>query len=179
MKILFYSILFFCSLPTINAQQLGLQVKSFPGLAYKGGGGSFYGGGGFELQYQHDFGNDRLRGGLEYRMVDWGNQTGLNLGYNMTFWERTVWRVSGTSGIQLGLALFRSNPLFAWSLEYSPEIEWQSAQRFFANLSLGLRYTNSPKYKNFGSVNAVFELPVTLGFGFRLGKREKKEDSGY
>lgn len=175
MKILFYSLLFFCSISVVNAQQIDFQLKSFPGIAYKGGGGSFYGGGGFELQYQHDFGKDRLLGGLEYRMVDWGNQTGLNLGYNMSFWERNTWRVSGTSSIQLGLALFRSNPLFAWSLEYAPEIEWQSAKRFFANLSLGLRYTNSPNYKKFGSVNAVFELPVSLGIGFRLGKEKPVE----
>ncbi len=164
----------FCSIATLEAQQIGLHLKSFPGVAYSGDGGGFYGGGGFELQYQHELGKNRVRAALEYRMVDWGNQTGLNLGYNIAYWQKKEWRVSGTSGLQLGLALFREKPLFAWALEYTPEIEWQSAKRFFANLSLGVRYTNSPPYKNFGAINSVFEIPITIGFGFKLGKKTKE-----
>lgn len=168
MKQLLYTFVFFCLLNTLSAQQISLNFESFPGVAYRGGGGYFYGGGGLELTYQHDLGKGRLRGGLEYRMIDWGNQASINAAYNVTYYEREAWRISGTSGLQLGLALFREKPLFAWGLEYSPEVEWQSGKRFFANASLGIRYTNSPKYKNYGNINSVLELPVRVGWGFRL-----------
>ncbi len=171
MKKIFYTFIFLSAFQFLNAQQIGLNFESFPGVAYGGGGGYFYGGGGFELAYQHDFKQGRIRGGLEYRIVDWGNQTGINAAYNHPYYVRGQWRVSGSSGIQLGLALFRERPLFAWALEYSPELEWQSNKRFFANMSFGIRYTNSPKYKNYGKINAVLELPVKIGFGFRLGSK--------
>lgn len=170
MKKIFYTFLVFCTIHTLHAQQISLNFESFPGVAYRGGSGYFYGGGGFELAYQHDFKQGRIRGGLEYRIVDWGNQIGVNAAYNHPYFVRNAWRISGTSGVQLGLALFREKPLFAYALEYSPEAEWQSAKRFFANVSLGIRYTNSPKYKNYGTINSVLELPLKVGFGFRLGQ---------
>jgi len=170
MKQLRYIFIFFCVTTTLSAQQISLNFESFPGVAYSGGSGYFYGGGGLELAFQYDLRKGRIRGGLEYRMIDWGNQTSINAGYNMTYYVRNAWRISGTSGLQLGLALFREKPLFAWGLEYSPEVEWQSGKRFFANASLGIRYTNSLKYKNYGNINSVLELPVRIGWGFRLGK---------
>ncbi len=171
MKKLVLSIFIFCLINTLNAQQIALNFESFPGVAYRGGGGYFYGGGGLEVTYQHDFKQGRIRGGLEYRIIDWGNQIGLNVAYNHPYFVHNAWRVSGTSGLQLGLALFRQRPLFVYGLEYSPEVEWQSGKRFFANAGLGIRYTNSPKYRNFGTINSVLELPIKIGFGFRLGKR--------
>ena len=161
----------FCLINTINAQQIALNFESFPGVAYSGGGGYFYGGGGLEVTYQHDFKQGRIRGGLEYRMIDWGNQMAINAAYNHPYYVRDRWRISGTSGLQLGLALFRVNPLFVYGLEYSPEIEWQSGKRFFANASIGIRYTNSPRYRDYGTINSVLELPIKVGFGFRLGER--------
>ncbi len=171
MKQLLYTFIFFCLAMSLSAQQISLNFESFPGVAYRGGGGYFYGGGGFELTYQQDLGKDRIRGGLEYRIIDWGNQVSINAAYNMTYYTQKAWRISGTSGLQLGLALFRQTPLFAWGLEYTPEVEWQSQKRFFANAGLGIRFTNSPKYRNYSSINSVWELPVRIGWGFRLGKK--------
>ncbi len=157
----------------LQAQQVSLNTIYFPGVAYNGGGGLFYGGFGQEITYQHDIGKHRFRGGLEYRSVDWGNQIALNTAFNPTYLRKGQFRVSGTTNLQLGFALFRQNPLFVWALEYSPELEWQSNKRFFANFSLGFRYTNSPKYKDYGNINAVWELPLKLGWGFRFGNLNK------
>lgn len=175
MKKILYIFIVLCTIHSLEAQQISLNFESFPGISYRGGGGYFYGGGGLEVAYQQDFKKGRIRGGLEYRIIDWGNQVGINAAYNHPYYVRGQWRVSGTSGLQLGLALFRGKSLFAWAIDYSPELEWQSNKRFFANFSLGIRYTNSPKYKNYGSINSVLELPLKVGFGFRLGKVEKLE----
>jgi len=168
-KTIFYTLFFFAISTTINAQQIALNTLSFPGL----GQGGFYGGGGFELNYQHDFKQGRIRGGLEYRIIDWGNQTTVNAGYNHPYYLKNQFRISGTTGFQLGLALFRPRPLFVWGIEYLPEVEWQSNKRFFAHAEFGIRYTNSPKYKKYGTINSVLELPIKIGLGFRLGKREQ------
>lgn len=168
-KIIFYILFFFATSTTIHAQQIGLNVLSFPGL----GQGGFYGGGGFELNYQHDVRQGRVRGGLEYRIIDWGNQMSLNAAYNHPYFVKNQFRISGTTGFQLGVALFRPRSLFVWGIEYLPEVEWQSNKRFFAHVGLGIRYTNSPKYKKYAAINSVLELPIKVGFGFRLGKKEE------
>jgi len=170
MKQLLYIFAFFCLVNTLSAQQISLNFESFPGVAYSGGSGYFYGGGGLELAYQQDLGKGRLRGGLEYRIIDWGNQGSLNAGYNFRYYTNGAWRISGTSGVQLGFAFFRSAVPFVWGLEYVPELEWQSSKRFFANIGIGIRYTNNTQYRSYSSINALLELPVRIGWGLRLGE---------
>lgn len=157
----------------IQAQQMGFSVLSFPGIATNVGAGYFYDGGGFDLNYQHDLGKGRLVGGVEYRMINWGNQIALNMGYNFSYWAEAHWRFSGTTAAQIGLALFYQKPLIIWALEYMPQMEWQSEKRFFANLGIGFRFSNSPSYKRYGEINTTFNLPIKIGVGFRLGKRNK------
>lgn len=169
-KIIFISILTFSIFNQLKAQQISLSFQSFPGIAYSGNTGAFYGGGGLELAYQQDYKKGRIRTALAYRTIDWGNQIALNTGYNLPYFSRNQWRVSGTSELHLGLALFREKPLFTWAVGYLPELEWQSKKRFFTSLSFGILYTNSPKYRQFSDINSVVELPFKIACGFRLGK---------
>lgn len=167
----------FLSPNSANAQQISIQFLSFPGITHTNGSGYFYGGGGLSLAYQKNIGSNqkyKILLGLEYRMIDWGNQAVLNIGYNhpylMAAGSKKNLRLSGNVSTQFGAALFREKPLFVWSAEYIPEIEWFSRKRFFASLGVGLRYTNCPKYKNYGNINSVLEIPIKLSLGFKTGK---------
>ena len=169
------SLVFLSSVPT-NAQQISVQFLSFPGIAHTNGSGYFYGGSGLNLAYQRNSGSNqkyKMLVGLEYRTIDWGNQIGLNIGFNHPYLitdSKKNLRLSGNVSTQFGTALFREKPLFVWSAEYIPEIEWASRKRFFASLGIGLRYTNCPKYKNYGSINSVLEIPIKVSLGFKTGK---------
>jgi len=165
----------FCCLKTISiqAQQLSLKGLSFLGVATNTTRGYFYDGGGFELNYQHDIWKGRVVAGIEYRMINWGNQVGLNMGYNLPFYKKNQWRLSATLSAQVGMALFSPKPLAAWGVELLPSVEWQSKKRFFLQLDFGFRMNHCPAYKDYGSINMVFDMPIKIGIGFRLGKFKK------
>lgn len=153
-------------------QELSVRTLSFPGLAYRGGGGYFYGGGGVELAFQNELPLGAYRVGVEYRIIDWGNQVGLNLGYVHPYWQEERWHLSGLANLQLGLAPFHQGSLFTWAIGYSGLFRWQTKKRAFYEAGLGLRYSNSPAYEAFGPINRLLEVPVRVGVGWKLGNRK-------
>lgn len=158
---------------TAKAQQLSLRPLSFLGIATNVGTNYFYNGGGFELSYQHDYWKGRISGGLEYRMINWGNQVGLNIGYNLPFWTKKQWRASVTAHAQIGWALFVQKTLAVWGFEAIPQIEWKSKKAFFVMIGVGLRFSHNPVYEQFGSINATLDIPIKVGIGFRLNNKKK------
>lgn len=168
-------VFFFMINTTTSAQQLSLKPLSFLGIATNLGGEYHYNGGGFELAYQHDVWKGRVVGGLEYRMINWGNQIGINLGYNMPFWTKGQWRASVSAQAQIGWALFHQKSLFVWGLECIPQIEWHSNKAFFASLGFGIRYTNCPAYENYGLLTSAIDLPIKIGLGFYLNNKKRKQ----
>jgi hypothetical protein len=168
-------VLFFMINTTTSAQQLSLKPLSFLGVATNLGGEYYYDGGGFELAYQHDLWKGRVIGGLEYRMVNWGNQVGVNFGYNMPFWTKGQWRASVSVQTQFSWALFYQKSLLVWGIECIPEIEWHSNKAFFATLGFGIRYTNCPAYQNYGDIHNVIDLPIKIGLGFYLNNKKRKQ----
>lgn len=182
---LVFFVLFFCGLlysNTLQAQddfpnytnntapRIAVRSLAFLGIATNERGEYFYNGGGLELTYQHPLGKGGLTGGLEYRMINWGNQVALNIGYDIPYWQSGSWKLSGLTSLQAGLALFQQRPLFVWGAEYVPQLQWQSKRRFFANLGIGIRMTNNPAYSNYGSINFTVDVPIKIGIGFRLGQ---------
>ena len=165
MKKELYSILFLVltSIYTARAQQLGFRTLSFLGIANNIESDFHYNGFGLDLFYRHDVWKGRVTSSLEYRMIGWGNQLGLNIGYNLPFWQENQWRASATLSLQGGLALFRPQSLGVIGVEGLAEIEWQSKKRFFATLSLGIRYSNSPAYLRYGLINTNIDIPIKLG----------------
>ena len=166
-RILYFCFLFIFSL-SLSAQELQFNTLSFNGFAYNEGNGYFYGGGGLETAYIHPIGEGALHFGAEYRLVDWGNQLSLSLGYRGDYWQKEAWTISGLTKVQLGSALFNNGSLFAWGLSYQAQARWQSGKRFFGTMGLGIRYSNAPGYKEFGAINRLWELPIQIGMGFRL-----------
>lgn len=168
-------VFFFMINTTTSAQQLSLKPLSFLGIATNLGGEYHYNGGGFELAYQHDVWKGRVVGGLEYRMINWGNQVGINLGYNMPFWTKGQWRASVSVQTQIAWALFYQKSLFVWGLECIPQIEWHSNKAFFASLGFGIRYTNCPAYENYALLTSAIDLPIKIGLGFYLNNKKRKQ----
>jgi hypothetical protein len=160
------------AMTSLSAQEISLRTLSFPGLAYRAGAGYFYGGGGLELAFQKDLPRGAYRLGLEYRIIDWGNQVGLNLGYVHPYLQGERWQLSGLANLQLGLVPFYQKSLLSWAIGYHGLFRWQSKKRAFYEAGLGIRYSNSPGYVEFGPINRLFEVPVRVGVGWKLGNRK-------
>lgn len=171
-KVLYATILFSILSTNLLSQHLEFNTKSFFGLWHNQGTEYFYNGSAIELLYEHPLAKGTLRTGLEYRSIDWGNQASLNLGYVLPHATNQKWDLNGVMSTGLGFALFRENPLFVWSLGYMPEIVFRKNKRINLSVGLGIRYTNSPGYKDFGSINQVLDFPFKIGLKF-MGKKKK------
>lgn len=169
-----YSLFLILLLPSsMLAQELQFNLLSFNGLSHNEGSGYYYGGGGLETAYLHPIGEASLHLGGEYRIVDWGNQLTFSLGYKNDYWHKGDWSIAGLSKVQLGAALFNNGSLVAWGLSYQLQGRWQSQGRFYGTLGFGIRYSNAPRYKDYGAIYRLWELPIQIGMGFLLGENGK------
>ena len=65
-----------------------------------------------------------------------------------------------------------TSSLVVWSVDYMPEFTWRTHKRFNYSVGLGIRYTSSPAYDNYGAINQVLDFPIKLGMRFNLRKPE-------
>ena len=161
---------------TSNAQQIEFNSKSFYGAWNSQGSEYFYGGGGAELIYEHPINMGSLRTGVELRSVNWGNQATLQLGHKHLYSSSEKWSLAGVGSVGLGAALFYDNPLFTWSADYSGVFTYFRNKRTSLNIGLGVRYTNSPAYREYGQINKVFEFPLQLGISYSLKKETSSSE---
>ena len=150
------------------SQTIALNTKSFYGIWQNEGGYYNYGGGGFELLYEHALTKGALRGGLEFRTIDWGNQLALNIGYKAPYILKDKWSLSGLTSASFGLALFVNNPLFVYAIDYMPVFTWLRHKRMDFDMGFGIRFTHSPGYSNYGKINQVLDLPLKIGMRYHL-----------
>lgn len=123
--------------------------------------------------YEHALKKGALRPGIELRSVNWGNQTTMNLGYRAGYISKDNWMLSGITTMGLGFALFQQNPLFVWSVGYMPVLTWLRHKKVDFTAGFGIRYTNSPAYRNYGKINQVLEFPIKIGLVFNLQKNQQ------
>lgn len=160
-------------LATAQAQYASLRLSGCPGFAHAQGGESFYGGYGLGLHYEHTIHErGRILGALEFRSIQWGNQLALNLGYDYAYVSEGPWRLGARAQLQAGSALFGSGGLFVVGGEVGTVFQWKSPKAFFAVLGVGLRYTTCPSFAEYSSIFSVWEVPLTVGFGFKFGNRK-------
>jgi len=158
----------------VSAQEIEFNIKSYPGIWNNASAEWFNGGGGAALFYNHPLPKNSIRGGLEFRSIDWGNQASFSLGYDAVYLLKEKWSLNGISSVGIGMALFRPNPLMVWSVEYLGEFNWLTKKRFNLSVGLGIRYSHNPAYKKYGAINQVLEFPVKIGFGYFLKKSENQ-----
>ncbi len=162
--------IFLLSSTVINAQRISLSSPGFLGFANNVGAGYFYDGGNLGLNYQHDLGTGAVQAGINYRWIHWGAQVAISGGYSRPLWQQGPWQAELASNAELGLALFRPQPLFVWGISSIPNIRWQSKKAFYASLGLGLQFNHCPAYRNYGAINWTLDVPIQLAIGFRLKK---------
>lgn len=156
-----------------SAQYLSLKGMGFLGIANNSGAEYFYNGGGFALSYQQELTEtSRLNGGVEYRIINWGHQVALQLGYDYAYWQQGPWRAAAFGQVQAGSALYVQKGLFTWGAGVGSSLEWKSPKAFFASLSFGARVSHCPAYLEYGGINVTLDLPIQLGIGFKLGNRK-------
>lgn len=173
-KIILISILFFLILLKANGQNFEVNTKSYYGLWNKASSGYFYGGGGLELSYNYPINKGAIQSGIEFRSINWGNQISLQVGYNASYLNREKWSLNGVSSVGVGFALFHDNPLFVWSIDYTPEFILLKHKKLNIGVGIGVRYTHSPAYKDYGAINQVFEMPIRLGFKFNIASSQNE-----
>lgn len=157
----------------LQAQYVSFCVSGYPGFAHTQGSESFYGGYGFGLHYEHTLNKQgRLLGAVEFRSIQWGNQLAINLGYDYAYVVEGPWRLGARAQIQAGSALFSNGGLFVFGGEVGTMLQWKSPKAFFAALGVGLRHTACPAFAAYSSIASVWEVPLTVGIGFKLGNRK-------
>jgi hypothetical protein len=169
-QIVFLAIFIYFFAASAQSQSVNFNTNSFYGLWQNEGGGYFYSGGGFDLLYIHPLKKGALQTGLAFRTVNWGNQVSLNMGYQAPYILKEKWSLSGVTSADFGLALFVDNSLFVYSVDYIPVFTLHRNKRFDFEAGLGIRFTHSPAYINYGKINQVVDIPIKLGLKYSLGE---------
>jgi len=171
-KILITAVVSTLMIPLVIGQNIEVNNKLFYGVWNNEFSEYFYGGTGLEILYLSKLKKVRIKNGLEFRSVNWGNQVSVINGISVTYVTRDQWSLHGNTSIGLGLALFVDNPLLVWSVGYMPEVILLKKRKLKLIVGAGIRYTSSPSYKDYGSIHQVLELPVKFGLQFQLGKKK-------
>lgn len=155
------------------SQSIELNTGSYYGPWQNESGGYYYGGGSFELLYEHPMNKGALLGGIEFRTIDWGNQVTLKMGYSASYIQKTKWSLTGITSAGMGVALFVKNPLFVYSVDYMPVFTWCRNKRFDYSVGFGIRFTHCPTYRNYGKINQLIELPLKIGVKYKLNYKKE------
>lgn len=175
MKILFA--LIFCAGTTLSLQaQLGggvgyVRLKSFQRIAYQNKPSLAWSGaalaGGYQLMLNR---KHRWDVGAEIGFLEWGGQalyaTGPLLNYKV---HR---KITLHTGLQVynGLVFFRPKPLYTVAGEWQGGLTGKVDKWLDMGLFLGVRYSNTPKYRLYSSVNSYWHFSVEWVFFIRKPK---------
>ena len=164
-------VLFFGLNSSSKAQQLSVYLNSLNGIL---AGNSFDGGsrgGSLGVNYQNTLCKDlKWLGGLELNTVSWGNNALVNLGvvYGKEFAPKWMWSVTGLT--QQGVALFKPNALYTFSISGLGGIEFKISEKSSFALSTGLRYYNCPEYAKYSLISSYLDFPIEISYRVLLKK---------
>lgn len=167
------TICFILGVISLNAQQISVQIESFPANWNNESSEYFYGGSGLSIDYKKAFDFGKLGVGVEFRTINWGNQISLTIPYNHNYVVKDSWNISASLTPTVGLALYRPKSLLVWSVEYVPEFTWTPRKKLEYFFGFGMRYSNNPAYGNYGKINRVLEYPIKLGVKINLKPRKE------
>jgi len=166
-KTIFYFFMFVCSI-SATAQNLNFEIDLFPSLSYGSDFDAGYNGTGFSIEYQHPLTEKwNALGGIEYGFVGWGNQGLVELGVARKLVEKEKMSLQGEFILLNGLAWFRPKSLYVWGGEVNVVSVFPIRKKSSISLSLGLRYSQCPAYKDYGMINSYLDIPVKIGW--RIG----------
>ena len=155
----------------VKSQQLSIYLNSLNGIyaenAFAGGSR----GGSLGLNYIQPLQqNVNWFGGLEINSVSWGNNAFANLGfiYSKDFAPKWSWSVTALT--QQGIALFKPNLFYTFSLSGMGGIEFRINSKSSLYLGTGIRFYNCPEYKKYSLISSYIDFPIELGYRITLKK---------
>jgi len=109
-------------------------------------------------------------GGLEISTVSWGNNAVANLGfiYSKDFALKWAWSVTALT--QQGIALFKPNPFYTFSLSGIGGIEFKINKKESLYLGTGLRFYSCPEYRKYSLISSYLDFPIELAYRITLKK---------
>lgn len=120
--------------------------------------------GGYELSADYLYVLDDLRfsSGVDFRTIQWGNQATVSLGLAKVLSPQIELGIQ----MQHGLALFHPQSLYVFSAGANCDLTLVNNDKLQMGLSLEVRYSTCPAYKDYGQLYHVTETPLGLFIRF-------------
>ncbi len=155
----------------VKSQQLSIYLNSLNGIYAENTFAGGTRGGSLGLNYIQPLKqNFNWFGGLEINTVSWGNNTFANLGliYSKDFAPKWAWSVTALT--QQGVALFKPNSFYTFSISGMGGIEFKINEKGSLYLGTGLRFYSCPEYRKYGLISSYLDFPVELAYRITLKK---------
>jgi hypothetical protein len=157
----------------LPCQEWGIQLKTFPRLAYQGNLDLGWSGNALGLSsYLITGERTALEVGLEAGYVNWGGQAMVNIGFQyLAPFARKSWFFIGGQ-TQQGFALFRPSPLYTGGLAAQVGLGRQLSNRLIMSMHTGPRFYISPGYREYSAIYHYLDWPLELQFRFTRIRKE-------
>ncbi len=141
----------------LQAQDIRISLKYAQGV-YHNSWDLYNGGAELSANYSFLVNKVKINTGIDYRTIQWGNQVTASVGVTKSLGSR----IELGAEIQNGLALFHPQSLYVFSLGLKSSYEFLQNEKLSMGVSLELRYSQCPAYKNYGPIFHVTELPLGI-----------------
>jgi hypothetical protein len=145
----------------LHAQDVQISLKYAQGI-YHHSWDVYNGGAEISADYSFSLDNIIIETGINYRTIQWGNQVTASLSMAKSLGSR----IEIGAEMQHGLALFYPKSLYAFSVGLKSAYEFMHNEKLSIGVSLELRYSHCPAYKNYGQIYHVTEIPFGIFFRF-------------
>lgn len=149
--------LLLCGTSFLPAQDMHISLKYAQGI-YHHSWDLYNGGAELSLGYSFPVDKVKINIGIDYRTIQWGNQVTVGFGVAKSLGNRIELGVD----MQHGLALFHPQSLYVFCLGLKSTYEFVQNEKLSLGVSMELRYSQCPAYKNYGPIYHVTEFPLGI-----------------
>lgn len=151
-----FVVLIVLSLTNSKAQQVQINASYVQGIYYTHNWDLYKGGTELSADYILPINNLSYSGGIAFRTVQWGTQLSISLGAIKTLADRFELGVN----LQNGIALFYSRKLYVIGGGAKASYLFFKREKVHMGVSLEMRYTACPAYKNYSKIHTLTEIPI-------------------
>ena len=146
-------------------QQMELGINLLAGIAHTQGWEAGMNGGSLNFDYLHAVTErSQLKGGLDLGYTAWGSQGLLDFGI----------RYGGANSMELnilnGMAFYQQGPHYVFGTGAYYTRSFFNEGKNLLLLSIGLRYTLQPFYREYSLIYSYFDIPLSLRWGRKLNQ---------
>jgi hypothetical protein len=162
---------FFSFIQSSKSQEIGFSLLAYPSpaynLVYEPGMNGF----GASIFVKREKSKKlNLSMSAEYAMTSWGHQTFLGFGINRTWvnWQR--FQFTSILHMLNGLALHKPQSIYVFGVDTRAHGNFHINQDLKLFLGVGIRYTLSPGYRQYGIIETSLDLPVEFGVKYVISR---------